>query len=74
MHRQGFDLQLTQYDDRGWRVMFYTTWMEHSSTSATGTAWELTAWRAAQRTAWEALKKADTAHDVDHYFRSCGAC
>ena len=20
MHRQGFDLQLTQYDDRGWRV------------------------------------------------------
>ena len=20
MHRQGFDLQLTQYDDRGWRA------------------------------------------------------
>ena len=46
MHRQGFDLQLTQYDDRGWRATFYTTGMEHSSTSATGTG-------------WKALKKAD---------------
>jgi hypothetical protein len=25
MHRQGDDLQLTQYDDRGWRTTFYTT-------------------------------------------------
>jgi hypothetical protein len=25
MHRQGFDLQLTQYDDRGWPATFYTT-------------------------------------------------
>ena len=40
MHRQGFDLQLKQYDDRGWRATFYTTGMEHSPTSATGTAWE----------------------------------
>src|SRR5262247_4106200 len=39
MHRQGFDLQLTQYDDRGWRATFYTTGMEHSPTSATGIAW-----------------------------------
>src|SRR5215468_7969956 len=39
MHRQGFDLQLTQYDDRGWRATFYATGMEHSATSATGTAW-----------------------------------
>jgi hypothetical protein len=23
MHRQGFDLQLTQYDERGWRATFY---------------------------------------------------
>ena len=37
MHRQGYDLQLTPYDDRGWRATFYTTGMEHSSTSATGT-------------------------------------
>jgi hypothetical protein len=33
MHRQGYDLQLTQYDDRGWRTTFYTTGMEHSATS-----------------------------------------
>ena len=28
MHRQGFDLQLTQYDDRGWRATFYTAGVE----------------------------------------------
>jgi len=27
MHRQGFDLQLTQYDERSWRATFYTTGM-----------------------------------------------
>ena len=37
MRRLGYDLQLTQYDDRGWRATFYTTGMEHSPTSATGT-------------------------------------
>jgi hypothetical protein len=58
MHRQGFDLQLTQYDERGWRAAFYTTGMEHSPTSATGTAWERTPWHATQRAAWEALNKA----------------
>ena len=44
MHRQGYDLQLTQYDERGWRATFYTTGMEHSPTSATGTGWERTPW------------------------------
>jgi len=34
MHRQGYDLQLTQHDERGWRATFYTTGMEHSPTSA----------------------------------------
>ena len=34
MQRQGYDLQLT----------FYTTGMEHSPTSATGTGWEPTPW------------------------------
>jgi len=57
MHRQGYDLQLTQYDDRGWRATFYTTGMEHSPTSATGTGWERTPWRATQRAAWEALTR-----------------
>src|SRR5262245_36718640 len=42
MHRQGFDLKLPQYDERGWRATFYTTGMEHSPTSATGTGWEST--------------------------------
>jgi len=37
---------------------FYTTGMEHSPTSATGTGWERSAWHATQRAAWEALKKA----------------
>jgi len=47
-HRQGYDLQPTQYDDRGWRATFYTTGMEYSPTSATGTGWECTPWRAAR--------------------------
>jgi hypothetical protein len=51
MHRQGYDLQLTQYDDRGWRATFYTTGMEHSPTSATSTVWERTPWQATQRAA-----------------------
>jgi hypothetical protein len=59
MHRQGFDLQLTQYDDRGWRATFYATGMEHSPTSATGTAWERTPWHATQRAAWDALRHVD---------------
>jgi hypothetical protein len=60
MHRQGFDPQFTQYDDRGWRATFCVTGMEHSPTSATGTAWERMPWHATQRAAWEALKKAGT--------------
>jgi hypothetical protein len=56
--RQGFDLQLTRYDERGWRATFYTTGMEHSPTSATGTGWEPTPWHETQRAGWEALRKA----------------
>ena len=37
MHRQGFDLQLTQYDERGRRATFYARGMRHSPASATGT-------------------------------------
>jgi hypothetical protein len=51
MARQGYDLQLTRYDERGWRATFYTTGIEHSPTSATGTAWERTPWHATQRAA-----------------------
>jgi len=28
MARQGYDLQLIRYDDRGWRATFYTTGMD----------------------------------------------
>jgi hypothetical protein len=47
----GFDLQLTRYDERGWRATFYTTGREHSPTGATGTGWEPTPWHATQRAA-----------------------
>ena len=59
MHRQGYDLQLTQYDERAWRATFYTTGREHSPTSATGTGWERTPWHAVQTAAREALRRAD---------------
>jgi hypothetical protein len=42
----------------GWRATFYTTGMEHSPTSATGTGWERTPWQATQRAAWETLRQA----------------
>ena len=49
MARQGYDLQLTRYDEKGWRATFYVTGMEHSITSATASAWERTPWHATQR-------------------------
>ena len=58
MHRQGYDVQLTQYDERGWRATFYVTGMEHSATSSTASAWEPTPWRAVQRAAFDALRAA----------------
>src|SRR5437867_9272435 len=56
MARQGYDLQLTRYDERGWRATFYPTGMEHSITSATASAWEHTAWHAVQGAARDALR------------------
>jgi len=58
MTRQGYDLQLTRYDEKGWRATFYTTGMEHSPTSATGTGWDRTPWHAVQGAAREALMTA----------------
>jgi hypothetical protein len=40
------------------REPFHTTGMEHSPTSATGTAWKRTPWRATQRAAWEGAEEA----------------
>jgi hypothetical protein len=57
--RSGYDLQLTRYDERGWRATFYVTGIEHSPTGATGSAWEPTPWRVVQAVAREALRKAE---------------
>ena len=61
MAHQGYDLQLTRYDERGWSATFYTTGMEHSPTSATGTGWERTPWHATQRAARGALGNSERA-------------
>jgi hypothetical protein len=45
MARQGYDLQLTRYDARGWRATFYPTGIEHSITSATASTFAPTPWR-----------------------------
>jgi hypothetical protein len=60
MHRQGYDLQLTQYNERGWRATFYVTGIEPSLTADTASAWEPTPWRAVQVAAWEALRRVVT--------------
>ena len=57
MHRRGFDLALTQYDDRGWRATFYTSGLAHSITGSTGSSFESTPWQAVQRAAWETLRR-----------------
>jgi hypothetical protein len=59
MHRQGYDLQLTQYDDRGWCATFYATGIEHSPTGSIGTSWDETPCRAMQGAACRALDLAD---------------
>jgi hypothetical protein len=57
MHSRAYDLQLTQYDERGWRATFYVIGIEHSLTSDTASAWEPTPWRAVQVAARDALRK-----------------
>ena len=59
MHRQGFDLQLTQYDERSWRATFYTTGMEHYANERDRHRWERTPWYATQRAALVALRKSE---------------
>ena len=54
MARQGYDLQLTRYAERGWRANFYPAGIAHSIIH--GSAFEATAWSATQRAAWEVLK------------------
>ena len=56
LHRQGGDLQLTQYGDDPWRATFYVTGPAHSIVG--GSAWEPTAWPAVQRAGWTAIANA----------------
>jgi len=57
---QGYDLQLTRTTSAArMAATFYTSEMEHSPTSATGTGWKRTPWHVTQRAAWEALKRTD---------------
>jgi hypothetical protein len=55
MTRQGWDLQLTEYDAERWRATFFFAGQAHSIVG--GSAWERTPWRAAQRAAWETVEK-----------------
>jgi hypothetical protein len=57
LHRQGYDLQLTQDGDGNWRATFYVTGAAHSIVS--GSAWEPTVWRVVQRAGRDALKHAE---------------
>jgi hypothetical protein len=59
MARQGYDLQLTRYDGRGWRATFYPEGLAHSVTAAVGSGWDREAWTAVQRAARETLVRRD---------------
>jgi len=55
MTRQGWDLQLTEYDSSRWRATFFGAGQAHSIVG--GSAWEATPWCGVQRAAWDTLKK-----------------
>ena len=57
MARQGYDLELRRYDDRGWRAMFFSEGFEHSLTLHAGAAWARSASEAVERAAVDALGK-----------------
>src|SRR2546422_107990 len=54
---QGYDLQLTRYDEQGWRATLYTSGIAHSVVK--GSAWERTPWRAVRGAAWDTLSTAE---------------
>src|SRR5438105_15961971 len=49
MARQGYDLQLTRYDEKGWRATLYTTGMEHSPTGVAPVSWTPQSWGGKER-------------------------
>jgi hypothetical protein len=57
MARQGYDLELSRHNNRGWTATFWTSdvvhWSPAGIAGAAGYASEQTAWRAVQRAAWQ---------------------
>jgi hypothetical protein len=58
MTHQGFQMSLGEHGAGQWIAVFYSGHGGHESVAAAGTAQAPTPWRAVQRAAWEALKKA----------------
>ncbi len=56
MGRQGYDLQLTRYEDQGWRANFYPAGIAHSVVSGSG--WAPMPAAAVQQAAWQVLARA----------------
>ncbi|MGH2437158.1 MAG: hypothetical protein ACRDFA_09200 [bacterium] len=59
MARQGYDLQLTKYEEQSWRANFYPSGVAHSVVTWSG--WTRTPWGATQAAAWKALMKSEEA-------------
>jgi hypothetical protein len=59
MARQGYDLQLTRYGERGWRATFYPAGIAHSQTAAVGSSFAPAPWQAVQRAALATLPRTD---------------
>ena len=55
MAHQRFDIQITRYDERGWRATFYTIRHGSLNNERDRHRMEPTPWHATQRAAWEAL-------------------
>jgi hypothetical protein len=57
--RQGYDRQLTQYDESDWRSTFYATGIGRFGTADTASSWEPTPWGAVQVAARDAPREAE---------------
>jgi len=53
--RQGYDLALARYSERGWRAKFYASGVEHSPTGATGSAFQPLETGISRATAYRAI-------------------
>jgi hypothetical protein len=58
MAHQGYQVSLGEHGAARWIAVFYRAGGGHEPVVAAGTSQESTAWRAAQRAAWAALRSA----------------